>query len=102
MAGHSSDSRWSNSHPLFHFEIQKIPHIGTRNIEAEGGSQNQSNIDKESDLKRQRQIDIIIWILFLADGTNGLLDIVEQTGFNFNEIKEVALLLESKGLVVSK
>ncbi len=64
-----------------------------------GGLQNQSTIDEESDQKRQRQIDIIIWILFLADGTNDLLDMVERTGFKFNEIKEVALLLESKGLV---
>ena len=64
-----------------------------------GGLQNPSTIDEESDQERQRQIDIIIWILFLADGTNDLLDMVERTGFEFNEIKEVALLLESKGLV---
>ena len=45
------------------------------------------------------KLNIILWILFLADGTEHLVDIAERTGYRVDEIYKTALLLEDKGLL---
>ena len=45
------------------------------------------------------KLNIILWILFLADGTKHLVDIAERTGYRVDDVHKTALLLEDKGLL---
>ena len=47
-------------------------------------------------------IDLITWVLFLADGTNTLVDIAERSGYSYAEVIKVVNLLESKELLISQ
>ena len=66
-----------------------------------GGSVKQHFLEVESEADQQAQLDVILWILFLADGSNDYGDIAEQTGYKFSVIKSVANLLETHGLLLS-
>jgi len=46
-------------------------------------------------------IDLITWVLFLADGTNTLVGIAERSGYSYAEVIKGVNLLESKGLLIS-
>ncbi len=48
------------------------------------------------------ELDIIMWLLFYADGENSLIDIAEKHNFHFSQLHEVLTKLVSKGLVVLK
>ncbi|MBU2548462.1 MAG: DUF4910 domain-containing protein [Proteobacteria bacterium] len=45
------------------------------------------------------ELDIILWLLFLCDGTASLWQVAEKTGFDFKDIVRVAGMLESRGLL---
>ena len=66
-----------------------------------GGSVNQRLGVVESQADQKAQLDVILWLLFLADGSNDYVDIAEQTGYKFSLIKNVANLLETHGILLS-
>ena len=66
-----------------------------------GGSVNQRLGVVESQADQKAQLDVILWLLFLADGSNDYVDIAEQTGYKFSLIKSVANLLETHELLLS-
>ena len=66
-----------------------------------GGSVNQRLGVVESQADQKAQLDVILWLLFLADGSNDYVDIAEQTGYKFSLIKNIANLLETHGLLLS-
>lgn len=67
-----------------------------------GGSIGQQSVDSELGCGNQKQLDLLLWILFLADGTKDIIDIAERAGFSSIEVKRAVTLLENKGLVRTK
>lgn len=65
-----------------------------------GGSLNQS-ADKGKNKKAiENQVDLITWVLFLADGSHDLLSMAERSGFSFVSVAAAANLLQERGLLV--
>jgi len=69
-----------------------------------GGAVNPSSAESVSENRsnsavRDREIDIINWLLFSADGKNDLLSVAESSGYCFKDISTVAKRLRSAGLI---
>ena len=56
---------------------------------------NQISVSEQYDTGESDLIEIILWILFLADGTKDLIDISNQIDCSFDELQDaVSVLLE--------
>ena len=64
-----------------------------------GGSLNQRVDNGENKKAIENQVDLITWILFLADGGHDLLSIAERSGFSFDSVAAAADLLRERALL---
>ena len=44
-------------------------------------------------------IDMLTWVMFLADGDTDLISIAEQSGYRFRDLKEMVAVLRSQQLI---
>lgn len=70
----------------------------------QGLNKNRDHNKKKYDISKDgsisgKDLDIIKWILFYADGKNSILDIAEKTGFSLGDIGRIADLLKKNGLI---
>ena len=88
-----SDIRFISRKPICEPKLDKYglyPNIGRRFI---WNQRTINNIESHNDL------DIILWLLFYADGEHSLLEIAEKHGFNLSYMKKILFKLSKKGLI---
>ncbi|NVJ91188.1 MAG: DUF4910 domain-containing protein [Methylocystaceae bacterium] len=75
------------------------PQLGKRNLyPSTGGGQKQIAAGAvNSDINNQ--VDIICWMMFLADGKHDLIDMAERSGYPFEDISHLADRLVEEGLL---
>ena len=73
--------------------------LGRRGLyPATGGEINQSATNNHNN-QISNQIDIISWIMFMADGEHDLISIAERSGHNFKNVSEMANRLIQEALL---
>lgn len=73
------------------------PQLGRRGLYPQtGGGLNHSSDGRTA---MENEVDVISWLMFLADGSHDLLTIAEKTGFPFADIASVASKLSEHGLL---
>lgn len=73
------------------------PQLGRRGLYPQtGGGLNHSS---EGRTTIENEVDVISWLMFLADGNHDLLTIAEKTGFPFADLAAVATKLSEHGLL---
>ena len=75
--------------------------LGRRGLYPETGGAFRQNAACNDDAKiaTDNSVDLILWILFLSDGSHNLIDVAEQSGFGFQEVVALARTLEDNGLI---
>ena len=64
-----------------------------------GGSVNQPAVNGVDNGREYQELDIITWLLFLADGNNDLVTIAERTGIAYSDLLRVARKLAGKAII---
>jgi aminopeptidase-like protein len=77
------------------------PRLGKRGLYPTIGRRTMYSYKEEGDkfAAYQDELDIIMWLLFYADGKHNLLDIAEKHRFHFDQLHEVLMKLSDKGLI---
>ncbi len=76
------------------------PNLGKRGLYPTIGAGVRQGANK--DKIYPKELDIIKWIFFYADGDNSILDISEKTGLALNDVQCLANFLQKKGLISYK
>jgi len=64
-----------------------------------GGAIGQNVGNADDGAKQEEQVELLSWVLFLADGTCDLVTIAEKTGYSFLSIKDCVATLASHELI---
>ena len=64
-----------------------------------GGSINQPAVNGIDNGPEYQELDVISWLLFLADGKNDLVTIAEKTGIAYSDLLRVARKLAGKAII---
>ena len=64
-----------------------------------GGSINQPAVNGVDNGPEYQELDVISWLLFLADGKNDLVTIAEKTGIAYSDLLRVARKLAGKAII---
>lgn len=75
------------------------PQLGKRGLYPAIGRRTIANEATNADNGYKDELDIILWILFYADGKYSLQDVCQKHNFQYEQVAEIANRLESKGLI---
>ena len=76
------------------------PQLSSRGLyPTTGGAINQKSSSFKLDHKEVENIDLLTWVMFLADGDTDLVSIAEQSGHRFRDLKEMIAILRSQDLI---
>ena len=76
------------------------PQLSSRGLyPTTGGAINQKSSSFKIDYKKVENIDLLTWVMFLADGDMDLISIAERSGHRFRDIKEMVAILRSQDLI---
>ena len=76
------------------------PQLSSRGLyPTTGGAINQKSSSFRLDHKEVENIDLLAWLMFLADGDTDLISIAEQSGYRFRDLKEMVAVLRSQQLI---
>jgi aminopeptidase-like protein len=76
------------------------PQLSSRGLyPTTGGAINQKSSSFKIDYQEVENIDLLTWVMFLADGDMDLISIAERSGHRFRDIKEMVAILRSQDLI---
>jgi aminopeptidase-like protein len=75
------------------------PQLGRRGLYPQTGGALHQQRPGAAQAVVDREVEVISWIMFLADGTHDLIDVAERSGAPFRDVAAVARKLEAHGLV---
>jgi len=82
------------------FPIKGEVRLGSRGLYPQtGGGINQPAMDSIDIEQEYSELDVISWLLFMADGENDLVTIAERSGIAYTDLLRVGQILLSKKII---